>query len=345
MATLFSWIKEEGPRVRGSRPLDQDKVQAPGVAARPEGGYRLFYTAIGPGKPFPDCQGYILSAVSEDGLDFTVEPGIRVAPDPSIPYMDLRVLAPTVTQLEDGRWRMYFEGRSSADKATVIASAISDDMLDWRIEEGVRICVEEGVRAPRYLPSPGGGGRLFAIGAPPGPREPGEAAQGVLIGATADGLNFELERGYLYPQKPAHGEGDFSAAEVVPPADDNAGWSLFFSEWESPPGGVETDLPPHPSQEPDAVARGLSADFAAISIAHDIAGFRSRIHVAHSSDGVNWERLGRVVEGEGYDGEGLDAVHAEDMSIIRLADGRYRMYYAACDTSGVWLVASAISAT
>ena len=51
-----------------------------------------------------------------------------------------------------------------------------------------------------------------------------------------------------------------------------------------------------------------------------------------------------AIEGDGYGGIDLDAVHAEDMSLIKLPDGRWRMYYAACDAHGVWRVASAISA-
>jgi hypothetical protein len=31
------------------------------------------------------------------------------------------------------------------------------------------------------------------------------------------------------------------------------------------------------------------------------------------------------------------------MSLIKLPDGRWRMYYAACDTHGVWRIVSAIS--
>jgi hypothetical protein len=49
-----------------------------------------------------------------------------------------------------------------------------------------------------------------------------------------------------------------------------------------------------------------------------------------------------VVEGAGYGGDGLDAVHAEDMSLLPLGDGRYRMYYAACDKDGNWRIASAV---
>ena len=42
-------------------------------------------------EPFPDCQGYILSAVSDDGLTFRPEPGIRLAPDPAVPHRSLRL--------------------------------------------------------------------------------------------------------------------------------------------------------------------------------------------------------------------------------------------------------------
>ncbi len=47
--------------------------------------------------------------------------------------------------------------------------------------------------------------------------------------------------------------------------------------------------------------------------------------------------------GGGYDSDDIDAVHAEDMSVITLGDGRQRMYYAACDTTGRWRIASAVT--
>jgi hypothetical protein len=49
------------------------------------------------------------------------------------------------------------------------------------------------------------------------------------------------------------------------------------------------------------------------------------------------------VAGGGYDSDDIDAVHAEDMSVITLGDGRQRMYYAACDTAGRWRIASAVT--
>ena len=107
-----------------------------------------------------------------------------------------------------------------------------------------------------------------------------------------------------------------------------------------PPGKV---APVHPSQDPKAVAKGSSSDFAAASIAVDVAGYRSRIFMAQSSDGLRFAGAECVIEGAGYGGEGLDAVHAEDMALIEIDRGRYRMYYAACDKNGNWRVASAVS--
>ena len=60
-------------------------------------------------------------------------------------------------------------------------------------------------------------------------------------------------------------------------------------------------------------------------------------------DGLVWEHGECAVDGAGYGGDGPDAVHAEDMSVIRLEDGRYRMYYAACDNDGIWSVTSAVT--
>jgi hypothetical protein len=58
---------EGGARVEPSCPLDAGKVQAPAVVPLGDGSYRMFYTAIGPAKPYPLCQGYIVSALSIDG--------------------------------------------------------------------------------------------------------------------------------------------------------------------------------------------------------------------------------------------------------------------------------------
>lgn len=326
-------------RVEGSRDLDRSKVQAPGIVRLPGGGYRLFYTGIGPGKPFPACQGYILSAVSEDGLLFRPEPGIRLAPDPAVPHRSLRVLAPTVTRCADGRWRMYVETRGPAGQPTVISSAISDDLLQWAFEDGIRLQSPGGLGGPRYLTLPDGRGRLCCIDSKCG--HGGERlSQSVISAVTTDGLHFAFEPGIrLRDRQGDYDSAGITAAEVLAPTAAGGTWAMFFSAWQDLPPGKTA--PVHPSQDPNAVADGASADFAARSIAADMSGYRSRIFLARSANGLDWHGAECAIEGAGYGGEGLDAVHAEDMSLIDIGGGRYRMYYAACDKAGNWRIASA----
>lgn len=326
------WRNEAGWRVAGSRPLDASKVQAPGVVRLPDGGFRLFYTAVGPGRPYPQCQGYILSALSDDGLNFTVEDGIRVAPDPEVPWRCRRVLVPAVTALCGGGWRMYFESRGTVALPTVIASATSGDLMTWEIEEGVRLQKPGDVGGPRFVRAPDGCGRIYCFS---------RADRGVVSAITTDGLTFQWEPGvrFLGGQTELESSG-ITAADVIPPARHGDQWTMLYSAWQAVPPG--TEVPPHPSLNA-AIADSPDIDFAAASIAADMAGYRSRIFTAMSPDGLTWQRHSLALEGDGYNGHHVGAVHAEDMSVIRLDDGHYRMYYAACDAQGVWRVASAIS--
>jgi hypothetical protein len=246
--------------------------------------------------------------------------------------MSRRVLAPTVTRLRDGRWRMYFESRGRADRPTVIASATSPDLLTWTVEPGIRLESSGDVGGPRFVTLPDGRGRIYCFS-----RE----ARSVVSAVTTDGLRFEWEPG----QRVQGGQSELessgiTAADVVPPEAPGEPWLMLYSAWQDVPPG--TVVPPHPSSDPELADR-TDIDFAAASIAADIAGYRSRIFTAISSDGLAWERAGLALEGDGYGGHDVGAVHAEDMSVIRLSDGRLRMYYAACDAAGTWRVASAIT--
>jgi hypothetical protein len=327
------WQKEPGTRVAPSRDLDDGKVQAPCIVRRPDGGVRLFYTGIGSGKPFPNCQGYILSAVSDDGVTFEKEPGIRLMPQPDVLHMSLRVLAPSIVKVANG-WRMYFESRGPAAVPCVICSAFSSDQLNWEHEDGVRLQAWEDLGGPRYMALPDGGGRLYCCGSLT------DADDGGVVSATTiDGLDFEIEPAYRITAKQnEYDSGGCTAAEVISIGDE---WSMVFSTWQDPPPG--TEVPLHPCADSDAENNGVSADFAAASIAVDMAGYRSRIYMAYSSDGLVWNHGGCAIDGAGYDRDGFDAVHAEDMSVIQLDDGRYRMYIAGCDKNGRWSVGSAVS--
>jgi hypothetical protein len=339
------WRKETGARLRGSRALDSAKLQAPCAVCIPGGGIRLFYTAVGPAKPFPACQGYLLSAVSDDGLAFRPESGIRLAPDPAVPHRSLRIIAPMIVPLADGRWRMYVETRGPATQPRVICSAISADMLHWAFEDGIRLQAPGNLGSPRYLPLPDGRGRLYCCASgfsPEGPQAGEGSCQGVVSALTSDGLQFAFEPGFRLLSKQAdYDTAGITAGEVIPPASAGEDWIMVFSAWQDVPPG--TAVPTHPSQDPNATVNGLSENFAAASIASDMAGYRSRIFAASSPDGLTWSNARCVIEGAGYGQEGLDAVHAEDMSLVSIGDRRYRMYYAACDKDGNWRIASAIT--
>ncbi len=344
MELFKSWIKEDGPRLEGSRDLDSSKLQSPCIVRLPSGVYRLFYTAVGPAKPYPNCQGYILSAVSEDGLNFQKEPGIRLAPQPKIPHMSLRVISPSVTACADGRWRMYFESRGSADIPTVICSAISTDMLNWELEAGIRLQAPGGVGGVRYMSLPDERGRMYyfeSVRCPDGGCSGTRISQRIMSAITSDGLHFEKEPDVrVLDKQSTYDSAGITTGEVIAPPDSGGFWTMFLSAWQVPVPGRAITV--HPSHDIEAIANGRSADFAAASIASDMSGFRSRIFVSRSVDGLKWGPPELVLEGDGYGGREIDAVHAEDMSLLQIAPGRFRMYYAACDARGRWCVASAI---
>lgn len=337
------WRKEAGSRIEGSNTLDSAKVQAPCIVRIPSGGYRLFYTAVGPGKPYPKCQGYILSATSDDGLIFSKEPGIRLAPKPLLRHISLRVLAPAVVPCSNGTWRMYFEARGAARYPTVICSAVSSDMLNWEIEDGIRLQSLSDVGGPRYLPLADGRGRIYYCSSEVG-GSGNLTSKKVISAVTSDGLNFEFERyHHLSCVNNHYDTAGITASQAIPPTSTIGDWTMVFSAWQDVSPG--TVVPPHPSRDIDAFDNGDIEDFAALSIASDIAGYRSRIFVAHSNDGKTWGRGKCAIDGGGYRSNDFDAVHAEDMSVINVAEGMYRMYYAACDRYGNWRIASAATDT
>ena len=331
----LKWNKEPGVRIQGSRPEDNAKLLAPCIAHKPDGGYRMIYTAVGPAKPFDACQGYLLSAVSDDGLHFEPEPGIRLAPREELPHLCIRALCADIVELEDGRWRIYFEARGGR-QPYVVCSAISSDMLHWELEEGIRLQPPGGAGGPRYLSLPDGRSRLYYCTAPK--LADGSSAKSVASAVSDDGLHFETEPDFrLRWEDAGDNPSGITTAEVIPPKWDGDCWTMYYSPWEHIPAG--SGPYPKPDFNPDA----LADEFVTASITTDISGFRSRIRVAYSDDGLSFAGNDVVVEGGGYDSDDLEAIHAEDMSLIEIAPDRYRMYYAACDRRGNWRLASAVS--
>ena len=70
------WRKDDHIALDLDHPLDSERILTPNVL-RVAGGYRMYYTGLGPARRDPDAPGYILSAVSDDGLSWSPEEGVR----------------------------------------------------------------------------------------------------------------------------------------------------------------------------------------------------------------------------------------------------------------------------
>ena len=102
---------------------------------------KLFQLDTGPIRMFHLVMDGLGSHYAEDGLTFTEEEGIRLLSADA--GMD-RVGGLSVIQLPDGTYRGYFSnlgepGVPPSETTTQIKSAVSPDLLEWTVEDGVRI--------------------------------------------------------------------------------------------------------------------------------------------------------------------------------------------------------------
>lgn len=100
-------------------------------------GVRLYYPEqqpINEGAPTAN----MISSFSTDGLTFTKDPGLRLSPRSNASYVE----GPTVFQLADKTWRMYFNENTVAAKMQrdgVIWGATSKDGVTWTRDEATTI--------------------------------------------------------------------------------------------------------------------------------------------------------------------------------------------------------------
>ncbi len=162
----------------------------PRVVANPSGGWRLYFSS----------GGGIRSAVSTDGLTFTIENGFRVTQQ-AAGFSGTTVSAtsgPTVIRLADGRYRMYFSDLprpGDPPGGHRIKSAVSSDQLTWTVEPGIRIGPGAPVLAgsaehPFALANPDGSMTLYYGKFTGGG---GTSPEGLYHSTSADGLTFEQD--------------------------------------------------------------------------------------------------------------------------------------------------------
>lgn len=302
-----AWTKDPWIAIDLDTPLDSERILTPNVIRLPGGGYRLYYTGLGPARTAPDCIGYILSASSRDAVTWVKDPGVRVDVFP--PYAALWTLCPDVIPLPDGRCRMYFEARSP-DQPTVILSAVSDDGLAFTVEPGIRVgdgrwsygtprCVyvepaDEGASAPRY--------RLYCHKYT-FPLVSGLDAGNEIISAVSDdGLRFEREPGVRIAQETARETLSVYAPEVVRLGDGT--YRMYYAGWT------------------DEIAGGVFS--------------------ATSHDGLDWVKDDGICVELGDSGA-WDSKMVSEPCVIGLGDGRTRLFYEARDDHGRCRILSATS--
>ncbi len=134
---------------------------------------------------FFSINGMYSALSSDDGLTFSIEPGVRL---PAAAIGDTYLSGGSIVEVSSGHWRMYFGGL-----ARTVLSASSTDLLTWTVDAGVRI--GPGTTLPRpsdhpcAIKNPDGSVSVFYFHGPGATGAPG----GIYLATSADGLTFTSE--------------------------------------------------------------------------------------------------------------------------------------------------------
>ena len=302
----LAWVKDQEVAIDSDGPLDSDRALTPNVV-KMQGGYRMYYHGFAAQRPNADSKGYILSAFSGDGEEWEKEPGIRM--DAGGEGAEHYIWSPDVIPLENGCYRMYYEGKTeqAGGVTSAIVSALSPDGLVWEKEPGVRLGAENAsYGAPRCLyldPGSGSDGSRYRLYA-------SAFHDHQIVSAVAvDGLQFDLEPGVCVAREKELESYEVYAPEVLRLG--TGGYRMYYAGWVSAP----------------EVRAGSK--------------FHGRIFSGYSDDGVHWLKDPEICVDNGGP---WDANKASEPCVIDLADGRLRMFYEACDLEGRWRIASVTAA-
>lgn len=218
------WKKEHRVVVDADGFLDNFWVLTPNVVRIPDGGYRLYYTGVSRERRAQNCLGYILSAVSEDGLHWQKEVGIRL--DTMSSAGEVWVYCPDVIPLPDGRWRMYFQVKSDSGWDQIL-SAVSADGILWTREEGARFFSDtHDCGSPRCLILKDGRYRLYFHFSNSHERH-------ILSAISKDGLCFEREGEFCITRETEFESHTVYAPEVLRLG--TGGYRMYYAAWSETP--------------------------------------------------------------------------------------------------------------
>ena len=146
---MLNWAAEPGDRLS----LGTSKATGvPEAVVLPDGQVRLYYVASDSARP-----ERIDSAISSDGLNFTVESGDRLTGG----YVD-----PAVVQLANGSWLMVCSTSPSGKQK--LYAATSADGLAWTVQATPLLAPTANVLDPTLVPLGGNRFRVYYSVAAPG---------------------------------------------------------------------------------------------------------------------------------------------------------------------------------
>jgi hypothetical protein len=193
----LKYTREPGYRIVGDS--DHDAF-APIVIILPDGQFRMYLvdqrTHIGDqGAPA------FISAISDDGLNFTWEPGERLHYS-GVGNEAGGIRSGCVVRLPSGKYRMYYAGLTgTGSRAAKMLSAVSWDGLVWTREGGVRwdpvnLCpaaTNSGVN-PKVFLDHSGTYHMFNAAAACDDTNHSNEAIGIFEGTSQDGMTFSFPK-------------------------------------------------------------------------------------------------------------------------------------------------------
>ena len=203
---VTSAISSDGRRWTPER-TNLPRWVAPDVVRLPDGRFRMYFTSAGDPGFGPGQERSIKSAISDNGIDWTIEPSFRLTPD-AFPNLapgggiEYRVSHQGVVQLADGTWLMLAayqigkgfdpQGVSSRTHTDVIVWATSTDGLTFTgrgvaVDSRNKATFDGYVSSPDPVIWPDGTVRAFFWTAGPSQRPENQARYGGIQSTTFTG--------------------------------------------------------------------------------------------------------------------------------------------------------------
>lgn len=196
-----------------------------GRAILDNGQIQIFYPGSQPIKP-SDPQANIYKATSSDGINFTKNNKVLVSPQSTDYYLE----GPTVFQLEDKSWRMYFNEntvKAEMQRDGIIWGASSEDGESWIRDSEPTISFDSTESAyangawsqvlhPFVLKNPNGGYLMFY-----------NSHSKIFTALSKDGISWE-KNGYLGIEG-ADVDGYFVNKDTI---------NIYYGNWSASTGGL-----------------------------------------------------------------------------------------------------------